>query len=165
MSTLTSAIVRGSLQAIYTDGGTGKSTVSRTPLVQMSDGNGTDQGNRFFESGPTSAGVTIAASGTLVLNLSSLTDVFGVAIAATKIKAILIEHLRSSTASGVTIGGGTAPVFGTQVVALPLGAGDFFEYVRRAGYTVTATTADRLTITNSDSSNAAKVRVSMILSQ
>jgi len=165
MSTLTSAILRGALQAIYSDGGTGKVTISRSPLIQLSEGNGTDQANRVYEAGATSTGYSIAASGTLVLNLSSLTDAFGTAIAATKIKAILIEHLRLSASSGVTIGGGTNPVFGTQIVGLTLNAGDPFMYGRRTGYTVTPTSADRLTITNLDGTNAAKVRVTLILSQ
>lgn len=165
MSSVNSAILRGSCQAIYTDGATGQITCSRTPLVQLSNGNGTDQANRFYESGSTSSGTSIAASSTLVLNLSSLTDAFGQAIAATKIKGIVIEHLRTSSASAVTIGGGTNPVFGTQISGLPLNAGDFFQYARRQGYTVSSGSADRITITNSDSSNAALVRVTLLLSQ
>ena len=164
MPSITSAIMRGMLEAIYTNGGNARQTVSRRPMIQFTNGSGSGQANRLYDTNITP--LSIVASGSQTYNLSSLTDDFGNAIAATKIKGIVIEHLSSSVATGgITIGGGTAPVFGTQIVALPLLPGEHIQLGFKSGYTITATTADRLKITNADATNTATVRVTLLLSQ
>ena len=164
MPSIVSAIIRAGLQAIYSNGGSAKQNVSRTPLCQFTDGNGASQANRLYDTD--AADLSLAASATQTYNLTSLVDSLGNTIVATKIKGLVIEHRANSAAvSGVTIGGGSNPVFGTQLTGLPLLPGDHIQICFKSGYTVTAVTGMNLGIVNADSSHIATVRVTLLLSQ
>lgn len=161
MPNLINAFFRTVLQYNYSDDEAARETPSRTPSKSFTNGSGDNQANRaYYEKH------TIAASGTLVLNLTTgLVDFNGNAIAATKLKALLIEHLDTTTATSITIGGGTNPLFGTQIVALPIVNGSHQSFVFPKGYTVASGSADRITITNADGTNQATVRITMLTSQ
>lgn len=164
MPSVTSAMMRGTLEVIYTNGGNVTQNISRRPLRHFTNGNGALQANRVYDTDDTP--LTLTASATQTYNLSSLADKLGNTITATKIKGILIEHLPSSVATGgITVGGGTGAVFGTKLVDFPLLPGEHIQLCLGSGYTVTATTADKLRIINADSSNTATVRVTLLLSQ
>lgn len=161
-SSLTSATVRGMIQLLYQDTtGTAKQSLSRMPTVNFTNGTGTAQGNVVYQ-----ATLTITASSSSTLNLTTgLTDQFGQAIAATKLKAMLIEHLTTTTSTGITIGGSTNPLFGTKLVGFEVNNGDHLLYTCKAGYTISSGSADRIRFVNADASNSATVRVTLILSQ
>lgn len=161
MASLISAFLRTVFQYNYSDGAAAKETPSRTPAHTFTDGNGDNQANRAYYRTH-----SISASGTLTLDLTSgLTDFNGNAIAATKLKAILIEVLDTTAASGITIGGGTQALFGTQVVGLPVSNGCHQSFIYPKGYTVAAGATDRIRIVNADAAVIATVRITMLTSQ
>lgn len=129
-------------------------------LARLTNGTGTDQANRAFKQT-----YTIAASGNQVVNLTSMTDNLGNALVLTKLKALFILHKSTSLASGVTVGGGTQPLFGTKIVGIEVLPGDVFPFVCRSGYTISSGTADRIRIVNADAVNAATVEVVFLASQ
>lgn len=163
MPSLTSGYVRSTFQVLYSDGYTGKQSLFRTPALNFTDGNGAGQANRVYTN---SATMTIAASGTLNIDLSgSVTDAFGNTLTLTKLRALLIEHLTTTTSTNVTVGGGTNPIFGTKISGLEINNGDHMLFTCKNGYTVTGGSADNLRIVNADASNSATVRISILGSQ
>lgn len=156
---LTITEVKDSIAWTYTNtnpiGGqtTDSNRVSSTISGSLTNGTGASQASILY-----AATSTIAASGTAVLDLyGSLTDVFGNTINTAKIKGIKITLNTDSAAASILVGGGTAPVaslWGTAGDQLRIRNGySFVLYGQDAGgYAVTATTADKLTITNEDAS-------------
>jgi len=75
---------------------------------------------------------SLAASGTttLVLDDSSLEDMFGNIADFSNIKGIRIQHSPDSTSTGITIGGTFTVAFttGTDELAISLAAGGFFAF-------------------------------------
>lgn len=158
MPSLISGYVRSSLQLLYFDGTATKQNISRNPSLNFTNGNGSSQGNRCFM-----ASYTLAASGTQTLNLTTgLLDAFGNTFAITKLRALLIEHLTTTTSTHITIGGGTNPLFGTKIASLELYNGDHLFLPYKAGYTVSSGSADRILLTNADATNQATVRVTIL---
>ena len=163
MPSLTNGFIQSTLRAVYSDGYSGTVNLSRTASLNFSNGSGAGQANRVYTN---SATTTIAASGTLSLELSGvLTDAFGNTLTLTLLRALFIEHLTTTTASYVTIGAGSNPVFGTKIANLELYNGDHFMFTCKNGYTITPATADILRIVNADASNAATVRITILASQ
>jgi hypothetical protein len=111
------------------------------------------------------AQLTIVASGNTVLNLSSLTDSFGNAVAFLRVKQLYVELATATAAASVLIGGATNPfvnwiTVGTTQVRLRNGMCFFLGACRDAtGYVVTPTTGDSLKITNEDAGLSAVVNV------
>lgn len=163
-SSLSSATIRGGFQCLYQDStGTAKQSLSRTPTQNYTNGTGATalQANIVYQ-----VTLTITASGSSTLNLTTgLTDQFGQAIAATRLKAMLVEHLTTTTATAITIGGSTNPLFGTKLTGFEVNNGDHFQYTCKAGYTISSGSADRIRFVNADASNSATVRVTLLLSQ
>lgn len=163
MPSLISGYLRSTFQTLYSDGYSGKVNLFRTPAINFANGNGNGQANRVYTN---SATMTIVASGTLSLDLSgALTDAFGNTLTLTKLRGLLIEHLTTTTASYVTIGGGSNPVFGSKIDGLEIYNGDHFLWTCKNGYTIAGGSNDALRIVNADGSNSATVRVSLLGSQ
>ena len=119
---------------------------------------------------------TIVASGTLLITLTSFTNLGNVAssllarIKSWRFHLLALSDLApdgvtlGTACSGITIGGGTDPfLFGCAVApTFTLNNGSKIEVCdgSAAGYPVTITTADRINITNLDAVNAARVVIS-----
>lgn len=131
-----------------------------TLITPFANGTGTSQANRAYQ-----VTTTIAASGTLTITLTSLTDNIGNALVLTKLRALFVSHLSTSVASQVTLGGGTNPLFGTKITGIEILPGDTLPFVCKTGYTIASGSADRIRIVNSDSVNAASVRITILGSQ
>jgi hypothetical protein len=123
------------------------SNISNFPLT---DGTGANQAKSLF-----SDTRTLAASATENLDLVAvLIDAFGSAITFTKIKALIIKASAANTNDVVVGGHATAACFSffnaaTDKVRVKPGGMMVLVAPDAAGYAVTATTADMLTITNS----------------
>lgn len=130
----------------------------------LTNGTGAGQADRRYI-----AQHTIAASGTLTLNLSSLLDSFGNAVAFLKVKEVYIELTTGTAASGISIGGGSNPWVGwissgTATLG-PVGNGCvFYLGCRRdaAGWAVVPSTGDSLRLSNLDAGLAAVVNVLIV---
>ena len=140
--------------------GTVKQFIQFSPSTSFSNGNGAGQANDVYKTT-----LTITASGTSTLTLTALTDAFGNSLVMTKLRALLIEHQTTTTATAITVGGGTHPLFGTTIAGLIIPNGNFNLYTNKNGLSIVAATNDVLTIVNSDSSNSATVRVTILGSQ
>ena len=120
------------------------------PNIVFTDGAGANQANKIWTDTR-----TIAASGTddLDLNGTALTDAFGVAMAFTKIKGIIVVADATNT-NDVVVGGaasnGFISPFGSATDKVKVQAGGMLVLVTpsAAGYAVTAATADLLRIAN-----------------
>lgn len=130
--------------------------------ASLESGTGTGQAN-----GVLSDRYTIAASGTQVINLSSITDDLGQAVALAAVKLMVIRGA-SGNAADVTVkpngsGGFIAP-FNAAADTLKLAPGGCIVLANpaAAGWTVTATTADKLLLTNTSGSAAATVDVMIV---
>lgn len=132
--------------------------------LALADGTGSGQGNRMYV-----ADTTINASANLDLDLSgSLTDAFGDACVFTKVKHVYVEVKSDSVATSVTVCGGSNPFVGPLADAsdkevVTKGQGPLM-WIKQdnSGWAVTNGSNDNLRIANTDSSNAAKVRVVII---
>jgi len=128
--------------------------------IKVSDGTGLNQANRVYV-----LQGTIAASSSTTFNVTSgLTDVFGNAIALTRVCEIIVEHMAASAStSTITVGGGTTPIFTTLAVPIKKN-GD----VRIRDYSATGfaiSTNVNLKLTNDSGSLVATYRVTIIGSQ
>lgn len=133
-------------------------TVANT--IKVSDGTGLNQANRVYI-----LQGTIAASSTATFNVSTgLTDVFGNAIALTRVTEIIVEHLNSSAStSTITVGGGTTPIFTTLSVALKKNGDIRIRDYSATGFAIT--TNVNLKLTNDSGTLVATYRVTIIGSQ
>jgi hypothetical protein len=111
------------------------------------------------------AQLTIVAGGNVVLNLSSLTDSFGNAIAFLRVKQLYIELTTATAAASILIGGATNP-FGNWITPSTAqkrqrNGTAFFDGACRdaTGHVVVPTTGDQLKIANEDGALAAVVNV------
>lgn len=100
---------------------------------------------------------TLAASGTENLDLAGgLTDAFGAALGFTKVKALIIRAAAGNT-NDVVVGGhasaAAATFFGDATDKVRVKPGGMFVLTapNAAGYAITATTADLLTVANGGS--------------
>lgn len=116
----------------------------------FSDGTGADQANQFFYDTRT---VAPSASEDLDVNGTALTNVFGGAVALTKLRGLLVRAAPANT-NNVVIGNaasnGLASMFGaaTHTLILPPGATLLLINPGNAGYAVTAGTGDLLRVAN-----------------
>ncbi|MDC8446458.1 MAG: hypothetical protein LV471_11100 [Nitrosomonas sp.] len=129
----------------------------------LQNGNGDNQANEVFTDTR-----TIAASGSENLDLSGvLADVFGSTINFTRIKALIIKADQSNT-NDVLVGGhasaAVASLFGdaTDKARVKPGGAVAFIAPNATGYTVTATTADMLTVANSSSGSSVTYTIIII---
>lgn len=142
-------VVLDALYASSLDVGSAEYPVKYRPNVTYSTGTGTGQVNAMF-----SDTRTLAASGTENLDLAAaLTDAFGNTLTFTKIKAVIIKADGGNT-NEVQVtrpASNGVPLFIAAGDGISLAAGDLFVFAGAVGKTVTASTGDLLTITNSSS--------------
>ncbi len=98
------------------------------------------------------------AAESLDLNGSALADIFGVPLALSKIKGLIIQAADANT-TNLTIGNftnGLATIIGAATQSLVLQPGELFAKVTGSagGYAVTADTADLLRVANGSGNNA-----------
>lgn len=110
---------------------------------------------------------TLAASATENLDLAgSLTNAFGVTLTFTKIKAILVRAAAANNASNsVQVARGSSngvPLFMAASDGVALQPGAIFALIDPTGVTVTASTGDILTITNSAGTNSVSYDIVII---
>jgi hypothetical protein len=114
------------------------------------------------------AQLTIAAAGNTVLNLSSLSDVYGNSMSFLRVKELYVELTKATAAASILIGGATNPfvnwiTVGTTQLRLRNGMAFFLgDCADATGYVVTPTTGDQFKLTNEDAGLAATVNL-MIL--
>ena len=125
----------------------------------LADGTGASEANDLY-----SAQLSIAASSAASLDLNAVAgtpteNVWGVDITWASVKAIFIKA-DATNGDTITLGGGSNNIIATNE-PIPAG-GSIALFAPVAGWTVTAATADILTITNNDSGDAAIVDVFLI---
>ena len=130
------------------------STIDRTTTIQHADGTGANQATIMWSDTRTLAS---AATESLDLSGSALTDAFGAAIALTSIKGIILYASTANTVN-LTIGNvtnGLATIFGAATQSFTLHPGELFVKWTplAAGYVVTAGTADLLKVANGAASS------------
>lgn len=135
-------------------------TFSQRHALGVSPGTGARQADKVF-----SDTRTIAASSNDDLDLTSLTDPLGAALAFAGVKAIFVKAADGNT-NDVVIGGGTNPFIGpfadaSDKVALKPGEVLLITNRTAAGWAVTNSTADILRIANGGSGSS--VTYSIIL--
>lgn len=106
--------------------------------------------------------INASATQTLVLDDSSLADMFGNVADFSNVKGIRIQHKTSSTSTGITIGGTFTVAFtaGTDQLAISLAAGGFFAFSDNQ-VALAVGSAETITIT-ADSGNTAIVTVDLL---
>lgn len=130
--------------------------------ASLDSGTGTGQAN-----GVHSERYTLIASGTQVINLSSITDDLGQSVALSAVKLIVIRAA-SGNAADVTVkpngsGGFVAPFnAATDTLKLAPGGAIVLANPAAAGWTVTATSADKLLLTNTSGAATATVDIMII---
>jgi hypothetical protein len=108
---------------------------------------------------------TIAASGTqnIDLDLTTNDNVFGTIAAMVKVRGLAFantsDELAVATDSNITLTGDWITTTYGASASIPIDAGGMFGHLHKDGLTVTATSADVITITNADGSNQAQVDV------
>lgn len=111
--------------------------------------------------------VTVAASGTLTVNLASCLDPFGAGFTFGKLKGIYVENSSAGTATSILVGGGSQPVANwlvpsTAQLRIRNGMAEFLGNCGdNTGYAVTASNYNLL-ITNEDGANAAVVNIRLV---
>ena len=142
----------------------GAAALRKDWTVALTDGAGLNKAENFF-----SDTRSIAASTTDSLDLSgALTNVYGVSLTFTKIKAII---LKAATTNGSTlqmtapVTNGLAALFAAKGDALMIKPGGIVAVIApdAAGYAVTATSADLLDIINDDSSSPGTASYDIII--
>jgi hypothetical protein len=114
------------------------------------------------------AQLTIAASGSTILNLSSLVDSFGNTFAFLRIKEIYVELTKGTAAASVLVGNATNPFVNwispaTATIQVRNGMTLFLGDCQDAtGYVVTASTGDQFKILNQDAGLSAIVNVNLL---
>jgi hypothetical protein len=130
---------------------------------QLTNGTGAGQADILYTNQ-----LSLAASGTTTLNLSSLTTQLGTSVSMARIKSFYWENSNSATSTGVAFGGAGSTPFtggyfnaGTDTLTLLNGVAQVVGVCADAtAYAVS--TGVNLLITNSDSVNAAKVNVGLV---
>lgn len=109
---------------------------------RLTNGTGTDQGNEFWSDQRTVTG----ASETLNIQDGSLSNSFGTTLTLAKVKHLLIFNRSTKSGNTLTVSGDFLTSIGsaTNIVVHP--GGWLFLTSPIDGYTVTATTADEITI-------------------
>jgi hypothetical protein len=111
------------------------------------------------------AQLTIAASGTATVNLSSFADAFGNTVAMLRVKTIYVELTKGTAAASILVGGGSNPFANWLVGTAPQlrvrnGMAQFLGDANDAtGYVVVPSTGDQFKLTNEDAGLAAIVNV------
>lgn len=135
-------------QGVSSGGQTSKNSIDIDFLKTLANGTGLDSATKAYYGSR-----SISASGTDVLNLTAtLLDAFGATLSFTKIRGVFIKPALAN-AGTISMGGGTNPVVGllnATTDKINVAPGGFFMAVNpsAAGYTVTPSTADKITITN-----------------
>ena len=104
-----------------------------------------------------------SATTTLILDDSSLTDMFGNISDFASIKGIRVHHAGGSDASSITLAGTFSVNFtaGTDQLAITLNPGEFFVLsINKSAQAVGS--GETLTLLNNDGSNAATVSVDLL---
>jgi len=131
--------------------GTVRDQIALDYTTNIGPGSGAGLANVIYR-----ATITLAASGTADYDFSgtALTDGLGTAVALTKIKAIIV-HAAAANTNNVVVGGvnTTIAIFAdvSDKIAIKPGGTLVLTDPSVAGITVTAASADLLTITNSSS--------------
>jgi hypothetical protein len=120
-------------------------SVNPTPSLTFSNGSAAGQANQLFQANRTFSGTTdalkLSSAGTLV-------DGYGTPVTLVRVKAIYFQNTGTSS---IVIGAGTAPMTTWLNAAgtMTIPAGGFFLCVTpdATGWTITATTADTITVT------------------
>jgi hypothetical protein len=146
------AQVRGILSASG-DGGVATLNLNSSLSKSVANGTGLNQANALYIDD-----FSIAASGTLNIDLTSLTDRFGAALSFSKVKEILLIT-DATNINDVVYGNGTNPFVGplsvgTATVTVKPGNAFHVSNYSAAGWTVTDTTADTIKLANSGSGTA-----------
>jgi hypothetical protein len=112
------------------------------------------------------AQLSIAASGTVTLNLSSLLDAFGGSIAFLRLKEIYVALTTLSAAAAILVGGGTNAITSFLSAGTLQVRNGTVEYLGccpdSTGYVVTPSTGDQLKFVNSDASLIAYTNVCLV---
>ena len=126
--------------------------------INFTNGTGSGQADLFFQINVPALGTS--ATSTYDLDANTMTDPFGNTLTFVKVKAILLSHTGTSSASSIKLGGDfiTTANIGTNNIV----AGSSILITDKTGYTVTATSADVLTVTNNDGSNTANYDLFLI---
>lgn len=148
----TLARLRGTLSSAG-DGGTATLDLNSALSKSIANGVGLNQANAVYIDD-----FSIAASGSLNIDLTSLTDRFGAALSFSKVKEILLIA-NDTNVNDVIYGNGTNPFVGPLSVGtatVTLKPGNVFHVTNysAAGWTVTDTTADTIKLANSSSGTA-----------
>ena len=118
--------------------------------INFTNGTGSGQADLMYQvRGSASAGGT----DTYDLDAGTLTDRFGNGLTFVKVKAVILSHKSTSSSSGISLGGDFVTT--NNIDQSAKAAGGAVASFDTTGYTVTATTADELTVVNADGSNAA----------
>lgn len=119
--------------------------------LNFTNGTGSGQADLFFQINVPALGTS--ATSTYDLDAGTMEDPFGTGLTFVKIKGIILAHKTGSSASSIKLGGDfiTTANIGTNNIV----AGSSILITDATGYTVTATSADVLTVTNNDGSNTA----------
>lgn len=146
--------------------GTRRQDVTADKILQFADGTGVGQADRVY----VSEGRTLSASGTENLDLTgSLTDAFGATISAAEVVAIMVVaastntnnvQVRNASSNGVPLFLGAS----SPGVAIPPGGAFVFAGPGAAGIaTITGSTGDLLTVTNSGSGTSVSYDIYLLL--
>lgn len=146
------ARVRGTLSAAG-DGGVASLDLNASLSKSIANGTGLNQANALYVDD-----FSIAASGTLNIDLTSLTDRFGAAVVFSKVKEILLIANDTNT-NDVVYGNGTNPFVGplsagTATITVKPGNVFHVSNYSAAGWTVTDATADTIKLANSGAGSA-----------
>lgn len=156
MSTTQSAVVKASISVVAKRGLDGRDVVDRIPDladITLSYGAGYGKADLSF-----SDDRALSASGSENLDVyGGLTDAFGAAINAAKVKAIIIDNLESSVGT-LTVGAAASNTFNGPfsgaTMSVDIKPGDRVVFASRAGWAVTASTGDILKVANSSAGSA-----------
>ena len=156
------AIVTSHLAATYTGAagvGSASQVIGESKAVALTGGTGAGKADKLY-----SAAINIAASGNTTINLTTGDDVFGVALAMVKVKAIVVEADATNT-NDIVIGNGTNPLvgpFGAGNQTIAVKPGGMLTIASKDGYSVVASTGDVVKITNSSSGSAVTGKIAII---
>jgi hypothetical protein len=127
----------------------------------MSNGVAAGQADRRYV-----AQLSIPASGTVTLNLSSLLDAFGGSISFLRLKELYIALTTLSAAAAILVGGGTNAITSFLSAGTLTVRNGTVEYLGccpdAVGYPVVPSTGDKLAFVNSDASLIAYTNVCLV---
>ena len=126
--------------------------------LNFTNGTGAGQADLFFQINVPALGTS--ATSTYDLDAGTMTDAFGNGLTFVKIKGIVLAHKSGSSASSIKLGGDF--ITGANIGTNNIVAGGSVLITDTTGYTVTATSADVLTVTNNDGSNTANYDLFLI---